>query len=594
MNTLLIFWILLPGPVKLLLWIGAGVALAAVVWAVLPKGRVQKTGAVVFLAVYLAFPYVRSWIIGALHDYRIQKEAWLSEKCRELASGETRPAKSVKVEGFLIDANYDKLLNERFQRAASVIEKKSGGGGFSMTLGGYEQHPIYAAVPGGNFAKMAYALLTEKRFSFVEFEIIPDGYKGEYSNAGFLNTQGWSGKRYRLYYLAPGDYANCVNESGEAPQISGVAVMRSPGGGMTRQQRIAPARPMCLALEVTTKPISKYRLSGDESEEWVSYNGRIRGVEIPLWTRIRWDRLQVGDEGGEAVLHRYLGFNHPDEVSPRYRCNNPRAAAAIVGTVLMPDVDREFYRTKPWYQGSAVQRFYEPEKVADAPERTATVDATVSDAQCPEAPRAMAGNVLDQLDDVSRPARRKSVQSVVGGTQPASFFTLGQSASITRLSWSGTMHGDPGKEEFLIRVFQDNGGVPGTMIHESRMVSRGRSVGQWSGPSKIFDAPLSGLTLPAGDYWLSVLSSPGAQRHFFWFQEPAGQRPDCGSGGVTRYYDGGRWGGGSDAPAHRVGLTKPAPRLASRPPVVHRNARGYSFRLELKPTAPAASRASQE
>lgn len=580
MNTLLIYWVLLPTPVKLALWVVLGIALAAALWRVLPAGRARKIAPVAFLLIYLAYPFAQAWIVGALADYRAQKDAWLAMKCRETMAGPViKAARAFQVDGFLVAVNYDKLVNDRFQRAAGIIEaKRQGTGSYAIDTGSYGSHPIHNVIAGRTFAEKAYRLLTQKQFSYVEFALAPDS-KGEYSNAGFLNTQGWSGTRYRLYYLAPGDHPNCVNEAGEG-QISGGLVM----GGRSESPRAAPDKPFCLALEITEKAMSKHRLVGDELRETVRWEANLRGLKVPAWMDVRWDRIQVTSDEGEH--YRYLGFDYPDEVSPKYRCNNPRLATSIVGTVLVPDASRAFYRAKAWYEGSAVQRFFEPERAAVVPEPKPATSAQAGEPRCPDAQRKGGGGVVDQLDDLSRPARsRRAVQSVVGGTQPASFLVLGRDSSISLLAWSGTLNGAAEKEKFLVRIFKDMDGVPGALFHESEVLARARSAGQWSGHSYVFEARMRKLTLPVGDYWLAVLSPLGAKAHFFWYEEPAGDLPRCGSGGITRNYETGRWGGGGDAPLHIVGVTKP--RGLSPPPqrIVHRNARGYSFRLEAKPRA---------
>lgn len=585
MNTLLIYWVLLPAWVKVALWVSLGIVLTAVMRRMLPPGRARKYVPIAFLSVYLPYPYAQAWIKGAVEDYRVQKDAWLAARCRETMAGEAiKVTKAVPVEGFLVSADYDKLVNERFQRAGAIMEsKREGGGSFAIDTGGIRAHPIHDVIPGRTFAVKAYLLLTQRKFSYVEFALVPDS-KGEYSNAGLLNTKGWSGVRYRLYYLAPSNDPNCVSESEE-----GLASAQAVIGGQAESSRAAPDKPFCLAFDITDKAMSKYQLIGDEPRDMTKWEVNLRGVKVPAWIDIRWDRIQVTSDAGEH--YRYLGFDYPDEVSPKYRCHDAKLAARILGTVLVPDASRAFYRKKAWYVGSAVQRLYEPEMAAEVPEPKPATSAQAGEQQCPDAQRKGGGPAaIDQLDDFSRRDRwRMATQSGVSGTQPASYFMLSQGSSISLLAWSGMVSSNPDGEKFLVRIFKDMDGVPGELAYESEVKAGARSGGTWAPhKSHIFEARMSNLHLPAGGYWLSVLSPLNSQSGFFWNKEPAGDRPICGSGGITRFYDGGKWGGpGGGVSTRLFGVAKPRELISATSPdpsqqVAHRNARGYSFRLEAK------------
>lgn len=575
LHKLMSYWVSIPEPVRLALWVGLGIALSAALWRMLPSGKARKIAPVAFLALYLIYPDARAWIKGALNDYRVQKEAWLAAKCQEIAGPvTTSSAKPAQVEGFLIAVDYDKLVNERFQRIGRMIQARDGT--TSVDMGGYGHHPVHRALSGDTFAKKADVLLREKRFSYVEFEMVPEDSGKSYSNAGNLNTTGWSGKRYRLYYLAPGDHRGCVSEAGEVPQASGSAVLGGLYENLAKQGR-PQQKAMCLALEVTDAPISRHRIEADEPIERMRWQARIRGINVPVWTTVRGDRIRVTDDKGE--LDRYFGFDYPNELSTRHRCNNPQRAASMIGNALAPDVSRAFYRGKSWYQGSATQRFYEPKvQVVTTESKPA---ASVPAGECPRrTPGANAKVVANQLEDFTS-RRQTNVESVVGGTQPASFFSLSRSSSISMLAWSGMLNRAAETEKFLVRIFRDADGLPGALAQEFEITARRRSTGTWNVGGSIFEARPEKLSLPAGDYWLSILSPNAAQSNFFWAFEPEGERPECGSGGVTRHYDGGKWGGGGGAPAGlgSLSLTAPAAPVA-RPRIVQRNARGFSFRME--------------
>lgn len=357
MNQLQLYWVLLHPSVKLALWVGFGLVLTYGLWWILPARRIRHVISPIFIAIYFFLPSTSRWLDSAFNDFRQQKETWLATKCREIMSSPTRQASGAPhyVDGFLHASNFDKLQNDRFQRVASAIAAKSGSNGtLVIDTGKYASHPIYRAVRGGTFAAMAYDILTQKRFSYVEFEMTPEDRDGNYSNAGHLDSRGWSGNRYRLYYLAPSDHPNCVNETGEG-QISGVIIVN--GGPVN--PIVKPENPFCLTLEVTTAPISKYHIMADELQETVRWEARLRGIAIPAWIRIRWDRIRVTHQGDAEEIGRYRGFDYPNEESPTYKCNSDAVAESFLGSILRPDPHRAFLRAKSWYEGSAVQRFYE-------------------------------------------------------------------------------------------------------------------------------------------------------------------------------------------------------------------------------------------
>jgi len=583
-STLVMQWVLLPASVKLALWIALGAGLAALMWRLLPGTRLRKIVPAAYLFLHAVSPYAYSSIRGVWAEYQANKEAWLAATCREIAGAASATAtRPLEVEGFLITANYDRLTNKRFQRVAALERGNSGDGMTVVDTGKYPPHPIYSAVPGGTFAKMAHALLAQKRFSYVEFEMLPDGWDKGYSNAGGLNTSGWSGKRYRRYYLAPGGDRNCVSESGEAPQVSGGVFLGSVHESLAQAR--PQTKPVCLALEIADVPLSKHRLAADEPLERLRGEIQVRGITIPVSTTVRGDRLQVASESGE--VYRYFGFDYPNELSPKYRCQSAQGAAAIVGGVLAVDASRAFYRKKGGYEGSAVQAFFEPDKVqVAAVEAKPEARAPAGETSCPA--RARGGDsrvVANQLEDFAS-GRGTSIESKVGGSQPASLFSLSRDSSVTALAWSGIAGSGGDKQTFLVRIFTDADGVPGAMSREFEIEASARATGKWSFQrTSIFEARPKDLNLAAGDYWLSVLTAKSAQANFYWAFEPEGERPQCGSGGVIRHYDGGKWGGEDSGTAAGTGYALafgnlPAP--VAKPRIVHRTARGFSFRLEVK------------
>ena len=574
MDALWLFLAMLPPALRTGLWILLGAGLAAMLWYLQPTGKSRRIVPAAYFVLHAVFPYGYHWVKGAVADFAAAKEAWLAATCREIVNADASPTRQVNVEGFLITANYDRLINERFQRAAALEYRKDG---YAVDTGKYREHPVRGAIPGPTFAAMAHALLTQQRFSFVEFEMLPSGWDNGYSNAGNLNTSGWSGKRYRRYYLAPGGDGNCVRESGETPEVSGGVFIGTVYERLALERR--SSKPMCLALEIVDRPISKLRVSADEPAERMYWQAKIRGIPVPMWTVIRSDRIQVWNERDE--IYRDFGFDYPNELAPRFQCHSSQRAAAIVGKVLAPDVSRAFYREKAWYAGSAVQAFYEPAKVELAKIRPEPVSAPSGDT-CPS--RRHNGDsrvVADQLEDFMTGRAATSIESKVGGgSEPASLFRLGQDAVITKLAWSGVARTDSAEQTFLLRIFEDSEGVPGKKVREFETAATVRSTGKWkSSDTRMFEARPKNLRLPAGDYWLSVLSAGTSQPTFFWAFEPTAERPQCGSGGIIGHY--GHWTSDiTPAPGVMLGLGGVVP-VTKPPPPDHHNARGFSFRMEI-------------
>lgn len=353
MNQFNIWWTLLPGVVKTTLWIAFGLVLAYVLWRLLPPRRIRWVAVGIFLAVFELAPPAVPRARMAIEDYGRQKSGSVASLCREaMALAQQASSSPLRVEGFLDTTDHDKLINDRFQRTGAIIEAQQEGGTVTIDTGSYTSHPVAALLKGSTFAAMARHVLMDKRYSFVEFEMVPQK-DGTYTNAGFIKTQSWSGPRYRLYYLAPGDQPNCARENeGITPPLTPVAA------GQPATQSPSAERPVCVALEITSTPVSNYVLTADEPSDWHRWSMRTQGISIPMWTSIRWDRIRVSRIGGGEVA-RYLGFDHPDEVSPAHRCHNDTAVARLLSGVLIPDHRRAFLRAKSWYEGSAVQRFYE-------------------------------------------------------------------------------------------------------------------------------------------------------------------------------------------------------------------------------------------
>jgi hypothetical protein len=547
------WWLQIPYPIKVAIWAAGGIGLAYVAFRLSARSRARWVSGASFLAVYVLV----SAAIYVAPEYQARREQWLAQKCREvIAAQEELKAKPVAAEGFLVAADFDRLRNERFQRVAEWIRQTEGTeSGYVVDLGRYDEHPVMRAMGAGTFAATAMKLLTEKRLSYVEFEMTPQGGK-EYSNAGRLNTDGWSGKRYRLYYLAPHGDINCVGEAGEFASSTLQAVIGRTGQGIPPT---TSSRPFCLALDITTTPISRHRLTADERGDIVGGMVRPRDMWLPALAYVRWDRLEVEEIGGKRI-RRYQGFSYPDELNRRHACHDRVALANFINATFEPDAQRTFLHSKRWYEGSAVQRFYEPEKALAASQSQLAPQSTTQTTDACPARRPRDGSiVVDQLNDFSRAA---SSTEVTTSQQRASFFTLDRDATIAAVEWSGMVWSkEDTKQPFLVRVFRDANGLPGEEVYETEVTPSTRSVGRFSGnhPTLVFSAKTGKLSLRAGDYWLMISPPIPSDKRFFWTAEPGSPAGNCGSGGAFRWSPG-RW--------QQIDSSVPA-----------RNAPGFSFRL---------------
>ena len=558
MNAFELWWLQLPVPVKLV----PAMALAFV--ALLLRGRPHRLW-VAPASVLAAYFVVYVWLDVAPH-YRLHKENWLADKCREVlaAQRETR-AEPIAVEGALIAVNFDRLVNDRLQRVAAVATAGQRGGPTVIDTGRYGHHPVMTALDGGSFAGNSMKLLVEERLAYVEYEMEPQA-GGEYSNAGMLNTVGWTGKRYRLYYLAPHGHASCVPETRETGGAGGAVAGINPLIPVPQ-----PTRPYCLALDITTTPLSQYRLTADEPEEGIWGVIRPRGLWLPVWVRLRLDRMTVERTDDGAQVRRYIGFDYPGEHARRHACNSREASSNFVRTAFAPSPDRTFLTSRPWYEKSAVQAFYEPEKAVAAVASTPASQPGQPTATCspPQRTRADERVVHDQLNDFSGMGLSTETTR---SQQRASFFALDRAATISRVEWSGLAVGDEAQERFVVAVFRDANGLPGEAIYQADVKPAARVASRWRSHSQpyIFAAETAKLHLPAGDYWFMVSRPAGVDKGFFWTVEPGVADANCGSGSAYR----------SAPDAWR--------QLDSSVPA--RRTRGFSFRLIAESSASKAAR----
>ena len=548
MDAFELWWLKLPVPVKL----APAILLAFV--ALLLRGRPDRLWIAPASALALYFA-VYAWLDLAPH-YRLHKEAWLQATCREVLAGQLETgAEPLAVEGLLITANFDRLVNDRLQRVVAAAAAEQRGGPTIVDTGRYAHHPLMSALDAGSFAANSLKLLEDGRLAYVEFEMVPQA-GGEYSNAGMLNTAGWSGKRYRLYYLAPHGHASCVPETGEFGGVGGAVAGIKPVIPVLR-----PTRPYCLALDITTTPLSRYRVTADEPKETLWGVIRPRGLWLPAWASLRLDRMAVERIDDGAQVRRYIGFDYPSEHARRHACNNRDASSRFVRSAFVANPDRTFLRSRPWYEGSAVQAFYEPEKALAVQLQSTPASETGQVAGTCSPPQRLRRDdrvVLDQLNDFSGLGLSTETTRY---QQRASFFALGSAVTISGVEWSGLAVGDEAKQSFLVAIFRDASGLPGDAIYQAEVRPTARMASRWRSHSQpyIFAAEIAKLHLPAGDYWFMVSRPAGVDKAFFWTVEPGVADAACGSGSAYR--------SGTDA-WRQLDSSVPA-----------RRARGFSFRL---------------
>lgn len=356
----ILLW-LFSNPLLAGLWIGFGCLVCYGVMRTLLQRKSRPFAVAAVALIYFSLPLTWSWGARLLAESRRHQHAWLTAKCKETMAAAISPLvnQPVPVDGFLDMTNQDKLMNVRLGRSVSAERERVGPAGtITITTGSHSRHPytdLYrGAAFGSHFSDMARRVLLDKRFSYVEFVLLPEWFGQAYANAGLLFTDGWSGVKYRRYYLAPSDHVNCVGEVGDGRW--GRQITLQAYAGRAPQ---APEKPFCLALEVTSDSISAYTLTA--GEEWETFWTILypRGIPIPTWATVRLNTIVIRDRRTGDVVSRFEGFDYPDELSPSYRCNNHGVVPKLLETALRPDPQRTFLQKMNWYVGSGVQRYYE-------------------------------------------------------------------------------------------------------------------------------------------------------------------------------------------------------------------------------------------
>lgn len=345
------------------LWIGFGSLVCFGLIQTLPKRKSRPFIVVAVTLIYFSLPAMWRWGVRAYAEALQQRHAWISAKCKQAMDAAilSSVSKPISVDGFLDMTNQDALLNDRLGRAVDNERLRVGSAAtITLSTGSYQRHPYTDLYQGGafgsSFSGMARRILVDRRFSYAEFVLLPERFSDEYANAGTLTTDGWSGVKYRRYYLAPSDHINCVGEVGDG-RWGRQIILQAYAGGVIPDQ---PAKPYCLALEVTSESISAYTITASEERKIFWTILYPRGMPFPTWTSVRLNVITIRDRKTGEVVSRFEGFDYPDEISASHRCNNYSAVPRWLEATFSPDEKRTFLRGMKWYAGSGVQRHYEP------------------------------------------------------------------------------------------------------------------------------------------------------------------------------------------------------------------------------------------
>lgn len=235
----------------------------------------------------------------------------------------------------------------------------------------------------------------------------------------------------------------------------------------------------------------------------------------------------------------------------------PPAAPAGVAVAVPPKLDRPLQCEPGDFSVLCVHaRLQRGEPAVPTP-------AEPQPAKC--APPRPPGQTVDQLLSSYDRMGVGFAPSSLPGPQVASHFALARSLAISRIEWSGLVqHAEP-EEKFIIRIFRDANGQPGSLVHEAKVTAQTRPAPargyRGRGHPFLFASTLAPIELQAGHYWISVIDPKPSGMDFMWGMEDGPIGSWCGSGGARRQGEKGPW----------------APQYVTVP---QRTSRGFSFRLE--------------
>ncbi|MCX7166041.1 MAG: hypothetical protein NTV11_07175 [Rhodocyclales bacterium] len=382
----LLAWLSGPSIGRTAIWLLIALAIAYLAGRKATDKQSRRITQVAVMALLFIFPFA----IHVTNDISSLKPTALNVQCSEVSktSMAIQPKAPTPTDGFLVAMDYDGISN--FRRIKNI-----------------PSHPGLDILHASTFDEMAQIALLNWKYSFIEFEMKPRSmtdpmFPGEYSNTGHLDAKGWSGDRYRLYYLAPRGHSNCIQKLNfnsvpvrsdqGAPSAAPVAVL---AGGQITMLNEPPAQPeFCLALEITTTPISKYKLVATDTPVSMPAALKIQGFDFYTFADARSDTVEVIGSDPSKPLAKYDGFHAIVDGKSVSNCGNSAGVKNLLALSLTPDHGRSFYKTKDWYADSAVQRYFEGSQDETKPIREPFADrfkkrdpstpVTYEGTRCPE------------------------------------------------------------------------------------------------------------------------------------------------------------------------------------------------------------------
>lgn len=349
LSVLLVAWLAGPSLGRTVIWLLVTLAIAYFVG----RKTADKQARLGMQAGVVALLFILPFATLVVGDYYAQKPTALNAQCSEVSKTvmAIQPKAPTLTDGFLVAMDYDGISN--FRRIKEI-----------------PSHPGLDILSASTFDEMAQIALLNWKYSFIEFEMklrskTDPMFPGEYSNRGHLNTQGWSGDRYRLYYLAPKGHPNCILKF----NFDSVPVRSDHGAPSVRPATSSevgqipntpPPQPeFCLALEITTAPISKYKLTATDALTSISTVLHLQGLDFYTSVDVRSDAVEIIGGDPSRPLAKYDGFHAIVDGKSVSNCGNSAGVKNLLHSTLTPDYARPYYKAKDWYADSAVQRYFE-------------------------------------------------------------------------------------------------------------------------------------------------------------------------------------------------------------------------------------------
>lgn len=361
-----LLWLAGPSQTRTTIWFLLTLAIAYFAGRRIADQQPRLVMQFVLVALLFIMPFAKL----VADDINSLKPTGLNSQCIEVSktSMTIQPKAPILADGFLVAIDYDGISN--FRRIKNM-----------------PSHPGLDVLNGSTFDEMAQIALLNWKYSFIEFEMkrrskTDPMFPGEYSNKGHLDTKGWSGDRYRLYYLAPIGHPNCIKKlifdsipSRGAEGAPSVAPIAAPAGGPIPILNEPQSQPeFCLALEITTAPISKYKLMATDTLTSIPTELHIQGFDFYTSVDARSDAVEIIGSDPSKPLAKFDGFHTVVDGKSVSNCGNSNDVKNLLNSTLIPDYARTFYKAKDWYTDSVVQRYFELSNNESAPIREPFAD----------------------------------------------------------------------------------------------------------------------------------------------------------------------------------------------------------------------------